>query len=73
MGSETGFVCGGYVYTAVEFLKELSNNNLEIYKDRPDIKLLGSCFGHQVICNAIFKVRIPSETFAPALLLSAPN
>jgi hypothetical protein len=73
MGAETCFVCGGYVYTSAEFLKELSNNNVEIYKDRPDMKLLGSCFGHQVICNAIFKVRIPSETFAPALLLPASN
>ncbi|KFY58520.1 hypothetical protein V496_06086 [Pseudogymnoascus sp. VKM F-4515 (FW-2607)] len=26
-----------------------------IYKDKPNIRLFGSCFGHQIICHSLFK------------------
>lgn len=38
------------------------------------MRLFGVCFGHQIICKALFEVRIPLEaTDTVYLLLSAPN
>lgn len=42
--------------------KNFLTNNLEVYKHKPNIPLFGSYFGHQILCQALFKVRIPLET-----------
>src|SRR5437879_6195083 len=34
--------------------KSLTNERLEIYTQHTHIKLFGSCFGHQLICHALF-------------------
>lgn len=53
--------------------KNFLTNNLATYKDKLKMQLLRSCFSYQAICQALFKVRISSETLAVALLLSASN
>jgi hypothetical protein len=47
--------------TAFKLFKDLSNNNLEAYQEKPEIRLFGVCFGHQIICKALFEVRILLE------------
>lgn len=66
------FIEGAYTLL-LNSSKNFLTNNLAIYKDKPNIRLLGSCFGHQLICHSLFKVRISSETIAIAQLLSASN
>lgn len=56
-----------------KLFKELSNNNLEAYEQKPEIRLFGVCFGHQIICKALFEVSILLETVAVSLLLSASD
>ncbi|KFY37420.1 hypothetical protein V494_04758 [Pseudogymnoascus sp. VKM F-4513 (FW-928)] len=43
-----------------------------LYKDKPRIRLFGSCFGHQIICHALFKAS-EEEDFPHGGRLSPPN
>ncbi|KAK0129173.1 hypothetical protein ONS95_001108 [Cadophora gregata] len=41
-------------YDAEPWIKSLTEFVKNIYTSHPHIKLFGSCFGHQLICNALF-------------------
>ncbi|OBU00788.1 hypothetical protein VE01_01210 [Pseudogymnoascus verrucosus] len=66
---------GAGAYDTDSWVLKLVSFVAEIYKDRPDMKLLGSCFGHQVICNAIFKASEdgPAQTDLPPVVSRNPK
>ncbi|KAH7127905.1 class I glutamine amidotransferase-like protein [Dactylonectria estremocensis] len=42
-------------YEDLEWIRTLDRHLADIYRRRPSIKMYGSCFGHQIICQALFK------------------
>ncbi|KFY16772.1 hypothetical protein V492_01111 [Pseudogymnoascus sp. VKM F-4246] len=65
----TGSGCSAF--ESRPWISKLQSFITGLYKDKPRIRLFGSCFGHQIICHALFGVRIPSEIVALALTFSS--
>ncbi|KAL5350195.1 hypothetical protein ACLOAV_005232 [Pseudogymnoascus australis] len=56
-GFDAVFITGSS-YSAFDsqpWIRKLSSFIAAIYKDKPNIRLFGSCFGHQIICHSLFK------------------
>jgi GMP synthase-like glutamine amidotransferase len=42
-------------YDNVEWVQKLDAYILDVYQNHPRVKMFGSCFGHQLICQTLFK------------------
>jgi GMP synthase-like glutamine amidotransferase len=42
-------------YDDAEWIHKLDDYILEVYQTYPSIKMFGSCFGHQLICQSLFR------------------
>ncbi|KAH7176893.1 class I glutamine amidotransferase-like protein [Dactylonectria macrodidyma] len=42
-------------YEDLEWIRTLDRYLADVYQQHPSIKIYGSCFGHQIICQAIFR------------------
>ncbi|KAF2994105.1 hypothetical protein E8E14_002746 [Neopestalotiopsis sp. 37M] len=42
-------------YDNVEWVRRLDAYILDVYENHPRVKIFGSCFGHQIICQSLFK------------------
>jgi GMP synthase-like glutamine amidotransferase len=52
-------------YDDVEWIRKLDQYVLDVYLDHPGVKMFGSCFGHQIICQSLlreFGVRVEPDT-----------
>ncbi|VUC26805.1 unnamed protein product [Clonostachys rosea] len=41
-------------YDQLEWIQALNRFVADVYLNQPDVKIYGSCFGHQVVCYALF-------------------
>ena len=46
---------GSSSYDAEEWITRLDHYVLDVYKNHPRIKMFGSCFGHQVMCQSLLR------------------
>ncbi|KAF1849556.1 class I glutamine amidotransferase-like protein [Cucurbitaria berberidis CBS 394.84] len=42
-------------YDDVEWIRRLDDFILDVYRNHPRVKIFGSCFGHQLICQSLLK------------------
>ncbi|ETS80062.1 hypothetical protein PFICI_07591 [Pestalotiopsis fici W106-1] len=42
-------------YDEVEWIRKLDAYVLDVYENHPRVKMFGSCFGHQLICQSLFR------------------